>query len=167
MFRHASVLLALSMVLHADATRDLARRASLRHQQSPDAAHILLRSARSVRCSFDTGTASNLAATPLRIKHERPLPILELFDAIDRNAQSARYITDAGASEVKVIAGKELLSFLDVNPATGSLGVTSVFPVLKLASSRRELLAVSSIHSSGFPNTRMATQHFGACVVLQ
>jgi hypothetical protein len=166
MLRHAMVVLALSSLARADAAPERVPNVSVPGQQPSDTGHALLQSARSLRCTFDTGTAGNLAANPVRLQHERPLPTLEVFDAIDRATHTARYITDAGVVQVQVITGDELLSFFDVNPATGSLEVTSVFPVLRPPPSRRQLLAVSSVHSSGAPGIRMATQDYGACAVL-
>ncbi len=139
-------------------------------QRVPDPGHRLMYSAERLRCSFDTGTATTLGRGATQIAQERPLELMEVYDAIDRQAGRARYITDVGTHDVQVVAGTEMLSFVDTNRTTGNIQLTSVFPAVGATDSltaRGRLLAVSSTHNRAVSGAwAAASQHSGFCDVL-
>lgn len=126
-----------------------------------DKAGALLRSARSLRCSFDSGTGVILNKTPPQAIPDRLLdPVV--FDNIDRATGQARFLA-FGATDVTVIAGANVLSFLHSTPISASL--YTVFGVFKPGALGDELLAVASLHGSMPGPTGELV--YGTCRVMQ
>jgi hypothetical protein len=131
------------------------------HQVQQDARPMLV-SARSLRCTFDSGTAVVLSNSGPSVRPDALLgPVT--FDAIDRTGQRARLVGALGAADVSLVAGATWLTFIDTStPAPGLYTVYAAFAPSHL---KKALVAVGSIHEvAPVPTGELV---YGSCTVLQ
>ena len=126
-----------------------------------DSAQQLLRTVRSLRCEFPTGTIVNLATDP-PAREDAPGPSV-VYDAIDRKNKRARLIGTIGTEDMTVLVGNNTLSLIEITP-TGTPIITVVYGQYRTGT--RELLAVTSRHFGHLgPRESVITlgQYYGSC----
>jgi len=125
------------------------------------AALQLLRSAKTLSCSFDSGTTVFLNRYPPEpVRDSVPGPIT--FDGIDRSAGRAHMVATDTAGSVQVIAELDALTFVDAAPL--GVSIYTVFARFAPGARPQELAAVVSTHISGI--VPAAQLLYGKCRVL-
>jgi len=143
-------LLALGLMLVGPDTRS----------RSHDPAEIL-RSARSLRCTFPSGGSEVL--TDANPRYQPGQGVDGVFDDIDRGKGTARLIGPAGAGGVRVITGPETLTFIEVSPL-GYPQITVAFGAFRPHTTE---LVASDSHNSLVEGRVLVEQYYGSCRVLQ
>jgi len=132
------------------------------------AARERLATTKSLKCEFDLGTSAEWKEGQLRVasakfglKGEKGV---FHFDSIDTEAGTARFIANAGASDVEAILDPVGLTFLEKPGLMGGLVITTVY-ARDLGDQR--FPAVFSKHVAVFGLVPFPQQYYGYCSIWE
>lgn len=124
--------------------------------QAQETAVAVLRTARSLRCLFDSGSTMLLNRAPPKEKPSSGIAEPVLLERIDRTARRARIVVqppkpvvfgaEAITAEATLIVADTVLTFILENSA--SISVYTVLGVYRPGTRARELLAIGSLHNA-------------------
>ncbi len=127
--------------------------------QEPDAFKQLL-AARSLKCVYGPGSIADWEGGRLKLRLvDAGLPEAH-FDSIDLQMQTARLISNIGASDVKVLLSLSGISFLE-ETGSGNFNFTTVFAE---SSSEGGFIVVASRHVNLLSGP-LVSQYHGTCKV--
>ena len=130
----------------------------------------LLKTARTLRCDFDSGFATAILQDGTRKTVSMASEFGTItYDNINRSAGTAREVSDVGGKDMIVLTTQRVLTFVEVT-GFGNPVFTSIFPTLQGARPG-VLVAVTSRHIAPNTSTFIAprimgvAQYYGTCRV--
>lgn len=124
---------------------------------APANASKQLHSSRSLKCEFPSYASADWDADTPKLKTASTQQFAFHIDGIDRHRAAARIIGNAGASDLAVLVGGDVLSFLETT-LVGTVNVTTVYA---WQDSRGRFKAVHSRHTAIGGAT--PSQNYGFC----
>ncbi len=149
--RLATVMLGMTMLLGAEQVL----------AQAPDAFKQLL-AARSLKCMYGPGSVADWEGGRLKLRLVDGGQPEAHFDSIDLPKQTARLISNIGATDVKVLLSLSGISFLE-ETGSGNFNFTTVFAE---SSSEGGFIVVTSRHVN-LLSRPLVSQYHGTCKVWQ
>jgi hypothetical protein len=114
-----------------------------------------------IKCSFSSGVFTDFDTGKPRSEPTKPgdLPDL-IFDQIQQDSNKARFIGNAGATDVLVARGRESTNLIE-STNSGNLNLTTVYRIEKIGPSA----GVPAVHSRhvATQNGLIPSQYWGAC----